>query len=218
MTEHDRPAFYAMMTGLFEMYGKRASPELLEIYFGALTAYDLPDLQRAANGHALDPDAGQFMPKPADFVRHIDGSKATRAMRAWSLVERAIRQVGQYESVTFDDPVIHRVIEDMGGWVDLCSTATEKDLEFRGVEFGKRYQGYSLQGGVAEWQPRLIGLIEADHVSRKLPPPAPKLIGDPQRAKLVLLEGAKNAPRLAHDAREVLGNVVLLQHQREGAA
>lgn len=213
MTEHDRPAFYATMTGLFEMYGKRASPELLEIYFGALTAYDLHDLQRAANHHALDPDAGQFMPKPADFVRHIDGSKQTRAMRAWSLVDRAIRQVGQYESVTFDDPVIHRVIEDMGGWVELCSTPTEKDLEFRANEFNKRYQGYALQGGVSDWQPRLIGLIEADCQSRKLPAPPPKLIGDPQRAKMVLLQGATSAPRLVHDASEVMGNVVLLQHQ-----
>jgi hypothetical protein len=218
MLEHDRGNFYALMTGLFEMYGKRASPELLEIYFGALTAYDLADLARAANHHALDPDQGQFMPKPADFVRHIDGSKETRAMRAWSLVERAVRQVGQYVSVTFDDPVIHRVIEDMGGWVDLCSTKTEKDFEFRGIEFGKRYQGYVLQGGVTEWQPRLIGLEEADCASRKLPLPSPKLIGNPERAKMVLLEGAKSAPRLVHTVSEVLGNVVMLGHRQDGAA
>lgn len=213
MTEHDRPAFYALMTGLFEMYGKRASPELLEIYFGALTAYELPDLQRAANHHALDPDAGQFMPKPADFVRHIAGSKATRAMRGWTAFDRAVREVGPYQSVCFDDPIIHVVVQDMGGWLALCDTKTEDDLRFRRHEFEKRYQGYALQGGVSEYPARLIGLSEADCNRLGKPAPAPKLIGNPEAAKRVLLTGSAQAPRLAHDAREVLGNVVLLQHQ-----
>lgn len=215
MTEQDRRAFYAMMTGLFEMYGRRASPELLEIYFGALKAYGLADLQHAANHHALDPDAGQFMPKPADFVRHIDGSKETRAMRAWTCVERAVRQVGPYASVVFDDPISHRVIEDMGGWIDLCNTPNEKDLEFRANEFGKRYQGYVLQGGVAEYPAQLIGHEEADCNRYQKPAPLPRLIGDPQKAKQVLLQGRKEALRLVHDARQVLGNVVLLQHKAD---
>lgn len=217
MLDHDRARFYALMTGLFEMYGKKASPELLEIYFNALRAYELVDLSRAANMHALDPDNGQFMPKPADFVRHIDGSKQTRSMRAWSKVEKALRQVGQYESVTFDDPIIHAVIEEMGGWVDLCTTPTEKDLEFRANEFSKRYQGYVLQGGTPEYVGRLVGLIEADCVRRNLPAPAPRLIGDAERAKHVLMCGRTEAKRLVHSVQEVMGNVVLLQH-KDGAA
>lgn len=213
MLDAERPQFYAMLTGLFELYGKKASRELFALYYGALKAYDLSDLSRAANQHALDPDAGQFMPKPADFVRHIEGSKQTRSMRAWTTVDRAIRAVGQYVSVTFDDPIIHRVIEDMGGWVDLCQTPTEKDLEFRRHEFDKRYQGYALQGGVNEWQSHLVGLEEADCNRRKLPAPMPRLVGDPEKAKRVLLEGRKEAVRLVHDARTVLGNIVMLEHK-----
>lgn len=213
MLDHDRGSFYALMTGLFEMYGKKASPELLEIYFGALKAYELADLQRAANHHALDPDAGQFMPKPADFVRHIDGSKATRAMRGWCTVDRAIREIGPYQSVVFDDPIIHVVLQDMGGWLALCETKTEDDLKFRRHEFEKRYQGYALQGGVTDYPARLIGLSEADCNRLKRPAPSPMLIGNPEAAKRVLLSGSTQAPRLAHDAREVLGNIVLLQHK-----
>lgn len=215
MLDSDRGNFYALMTGLFEMYGKKGSRELLEIYFGALKAYDLSDLARAANQHALDPDQGQFMPKPADFVRHIAGSKQTRAMRAWSMVDRAIREVGQYQSVTFDDPIVHVVIDEMGGWIDLCSTPTEKDLEFRGHEFNKRYQGYALQGGVSEYQSRLVGLIEADSACRSLPPPSPLLIGDPSKAKQILLGGRAEPRKLVHDAREVLGNIALIGSARK---
>lgn len=220
MLEQDRGNFYALMTGLFEMYSKKASPELLDIYFGALRGYELGDLSRAANLHALDPDAGSFMPKPADFVRHIEGSKSIRAMRAWSAVERAVRMVGQYESVTFDDPIIHAVIEDMGGWVDLCQTATEKDLEFKAREFDKRYQGYALQGGAPEYPSRLVGLIEADYSQRGLPAPKPKLIGNVDRARAVLTGGRTGTKQLTQSVSEVIGGRVIpmLTRKQDGAA
>lgn len=214
MLEQDRGNFYALMTGLFEMYGKKGSPELLEIYFNALRAYDIADLGRAANQHALDPDSGQFMPKPADFVRHIDGSKETRAMRAWSKVERAVRGIGPYPTIVFDDPIIHAVIEDMGGWLDLCNCPKESDFVFRGREFEKRYQGYALQGGAKEFPRVLIGLIEADCNQRNLPAPQPQLIGSPERAKAVLLGGRTEVKRLSVDASEVMAaNVVRLTHK-----
>lgn len=210
MLDQDRQQFYALMTGLFELYGKKASKELLGLYYGALKSYEIADIVRAANQHSLDPDAGQFMPKPADFVRHIDGSKQTRAMRGWSTVDKAIRQVGPYESVCFDDPIIHAVIQDMGGWLSMCETKSEDDLKFRRHEFEKRYQGYALQGGVQEYPGRLVGLTEADCARLNKQAPAPKLIGDPERAKRVLLSGSAEAPRIAHDASEVLGNIKFL--------
>lgn len=210
MLDSDRSQFYALMTGLFELYGKKASKELLGLYYGALKSYEIADLVRAANQHSLDPDAGQFMPKPADFVRHIDGSKQTRAMRGWTAVDKAIRFVGPYESVVFDDPIIHAVIQDMGGWLSLCDTKTEDDLKFRRHEFEKRYQGYALQGGTSEYPARLVGLTEADCARLNKPVPAPKLIGDPERARRVLLTGSTGGLRIAHDAREVLGNIRLI--------
>jgi hypothetical protein len=38
-------------------------------------------------------------------------------------------QVGAYQSVVFDDPLIHLVLEDLGGWIKICSTLI-KDLIF----------------------------------------------------------------------------------------
>jgi hypothetical protein len=214
MLEHERGNFYALMTGLFELYNKKASPELLEIYFNALRAYELADLSRAANLHALDPDAGSFMPKPADFVRHIEGSKSTRALKAWTQVERAVRSIGNYPSVVFDDPITHAVIEDMGGWLEVCGCPDEHKFTFLGKEFEKRYQGYVLQGGVQEFPRVLVGLIEADCNRRNLPAPQPKLIGNPEKAKAVLLGGRIEPKRLSCDASEVLGNnVVRLMHK-----
>lgn len=35
-------------------------------------------------------------------------------MVAWNKVDKAVRQVGAWTSVMFDDALIHRVISDMG--------------------------------------------------------------------------------------------------------
>lgn len=207
MQPSDRKQFYSMMTGVLELYSKKATPELLDLYFEALRTHDLLDISRALNLHAVDPDQGQYMPKPADIVRMLGGSKQTRALQAWSRVERAVREIGPYESVVFDDPIIHAVLEDMGGWIDLCGTKTDKDLEFRSNEFAKRYQGYALQGGTMDYQKRLVGLAEADCNSRKLPAPKPKLIGDVGKALAVLNGGGEGRKQLATDLNQALALV-----------
>jgi hypothetical protein len=47
-----------------------------------------------------------------------DESRA-RALLAWQAVKKALRHVGTYESVQFDDPVIHSCIIELGGWTEL---------------------------------------------------------------------------------------------------
>ncbi len=54
-------------------------------------------------------EAGQFPPKPADLIRFLDGTGESRAMGAWSLVERTLRRIGPYQSLVFDDPITQRV-------------------------------------------------------------------------------------------------------------
>lgn len=203
----DQEQFYGVMTSVFELYGKKASPELLELYFSVLKEYDIADVVRALNLHAIDPDSGQFCPKPADVVRLIGGSKQTRALQAWSRVERAVREIGPYQSVVFDEPIIHAVLEDMGGWIDLCSIGSEKDLEFRGHEFAKRYQGYALQGGARHYQSHMTGLIEADCNTKKLPTPKPMLIGDQSKALRVLQSGGAKRQQLAQSLDQVLASL-----------
>jgi len=61
-----------------------------------------------------------WMPKIADIVRMIDGSTQSAAATAWAKVMRAVGSVGQYQSLAFDDPVIHLAIDETGGWISLC--------------------------------------------------------------------------------------------------
>jgi hypothetical protein len=55
------------------------------------------------------------MLKPSDVVRYLEGSTSCQALQAWSKVMQAVKTIDQYDSVVFDDSLIHAVIHDMGG-------------------------------------------------------------------------------------------------------
>ena len=134
-----------------------------------------------------DPDKGNRQPLPSDVTAHLAGGAATRGMRAWTLVEKAVRSVGHYRSVCFDDAVTNKLVDEMGGWVKLAGTKTEEDLKFRGIEFAKRYQGLMQTGGVGtDYPPYLIGAAEAHNALEGVAVDPPALIGDPVKAKAVL--------------------------------
>jgi hypothetical protein len=86
-----------------------------------LKNYSLAAIKAAIYSYIHHESDGRFMPKPADIIRHLCNDKKQRALDAWSQVESAIRHIGRYSSVAFEDHVIHVVIQKMGGWVKLCS-------------------------------------------------------------------------------------------------
>jgi hypothetical protein len=125
----------------------------------------------------------------------LQGSTQDSALVAWAKVDRAVRSCGTYNSVVFDDPVIHRVIVDMGGWV-LVGGKDEKEWPFVGKEFENRYRGYRMRSETPEYLPVLIGIAEAQNnrMGQKSQPPV--LIGNAEQAKRVMLGGA-DKPLLA---------------------
>lgn len=160
MNINELDKFNALFEGVCEYYGRKASPMLAEIYWNGLQAYDFDAVNSAINAHVSNPDSGQFMPKIADVERHLHGNTSTRAMGAWNKVSRAVQEVGTYETVRFDDPLIHACIDDMGGWPAIGKIMNE-ELPFKIREFEKRYMAY-LQIPPARKPPDvLLGLYES---------------------------------------------------------
>jgi hypothetical protein len=169
------------------MHRREMSPAVLLMWSNTLSAYSVEDIALGLARHLQDPDAGQYFPMPAHVIARLEGGTGTRAMRAWSLVDKAVRMVGHYVSVCFEDPIIHRVIDDMGGWTKLALTETLEDLKFRGIEFAKRYQGVVQTGGVgSDYPPYLIGASEAHNAVEGQRTAAPVLIGDPAKCEIVM--------------------------------
>jgi hypothetical protein len=194
VTPKDRERFMLCLLAAAELYGKPVSDGVSSVWWDALKGYDIGAIENAFRRHFGNPDSGQFMPKPADIVRIVGGSSQDGAMVAWSKVDKAVRQVGPYASVCFDDPLVNRVLHDMGGWIAF-GQKTETEWPFVANEFRNRYIGYRQRGEVPDYPARLIGIAEADGARKGFAVPAPKLIGDSLRAQAVL-DGGTSAPMI----------------------
>jgi len=205
MEKLDIKSFMKLLANIGELYGKPISAALAELYWLSLKSYEFEDVRKALTAHIHNPDCGQFFPKPADIIRFIEGSGETKALFAWAIVEKAMHQVGSYQTVIFDDPLIHAVLEDMGGWIKLCSTTLDA-LPFRANEFQKRYMGFLIKK--PERHPKyLVGITETDNAKNGFEVKPPLLVGNPKKAQQVMLTGG-GRPLAIQTFTEVIAEVM----------
>lgn len=188
MQTEDFQRFHEGIAGVMGFYGKSVSSFALDVWWTALKGFDLPAVVDAFNRHLANPDAGQFPPKPADIIRMLQGSTQDSALRAWAKVDKAVRQIGTYCDVVFDDPLIHRVIHDMGGWIALGSKG-EDEWPFVAKEFENRYRGFKAKNECPEYPSKLIGIATAHNAQKGFETDAPVLIGNELKARQVLNGG-----------------------------
>lgn len=188
----EKPQLAQLLAGVYEFYGKAVSPFTLSVWWEAMKPYDIAAVRQAFDRHLMNPDTGQWLPKPADVMRMLGGRTQDRALMAWAKVDKAVRRVGNYASVAFDDALIHRVLHDMGGWLAL-GQKTEDEWPFVAKEFENRYRGYSMRNETPEYPPVLIGLAEAYNAQKGHRTEPPRLIGVAERAQQVM-KGGSNTP------------------------
>jgi hypothetical protein len=88
----------------------------------------------------------------------------------------------------FDDPIIHRVIHDMGGWITM-GQKTEDEWPFVAKEFETRYRGMAVKG-ITEYPRALIGIADAENRQQGYRPDQVTLIGDAEQCNRVLSKGS----------------------------
>lgn len=194
MIDSEREEFFILIADVYAFYGKDYSTFAGGVWWAAMQPFDLAAVKDALNRHCVNPDSGQFLPKPADVVRMLQGSTQDAALVAWSKVDRGVREVGTYRSVVFEDALIHRIVLEMGGWVAL-GTKNEDEWPFLRNEFVNRYRGYRGRSEIPEYPPVLIGLAEASNRKVGFDSEPPVLIGNPVTAQAVMQRGS-NAPLL----------------------
>ncbi len=141
MNDADLPHFAALMASLGEIYKKSITEACSETYWESWKPYPWEEVKRSAMRHLLHPERCQFFPLPGDILRYLADTPETQAMKAWSKVHAAMSAVGGYDSVAFDDLLIHTVIRNMGGWSQLCRSKIS-EAPFLANEFQKRYRSY----------------------------------------------------------------------------
>lgn len=189
MENRDKQRFVTLLTGIADYYSKELAVTTLGLYWEGLRQYDLEAVEKALWAHTQNPDSGQFMPKIADVTKMLQGRTADQAAIAWSKVDGAIRRVGTYADVVFDDALIHRVIVEMGGWIKL-GTKEEDEWPFIAKEFENRYRSYRMRGEMPEFPPVLIGMANAHNGKEGMQRLPATLVGDQRLALAVQAAGS----------------------------
>lgn len=188
MNASDKAAFAQLLTDAMAFYRQDVSTFAVSVWWQACERYEFEQVAKAITSHAMDPERGQFAPKPADIVRQLQGTATDRSLIAWGKVLDAMQRVGAYTSVVFDDGAIHAAIEDMGGWMKLCRSQTD-ELPFLQRRFCDAHKVYSNRPDLA-YPAKLLGEHELNNrmAGQKTAPPV--LIGNPDKAKQTLALGS----------------------------
>lgn len=180
MNAKDIKPFATLFADVMAYYKADTSKFTQTLFWDALQGVDFEQVRKAFETHAKDPEHGRFAPKVADMVRILQGTHTDRSMLAWGKALVAMRSVGAYTDVIFDDPATHAAIDDAGGWPKLCRTPID-ELGYVQAAFCKAHKAY-VGRGTFEY-PRMLGgerSPDAEYEKIGLPVPKPALIGDPR--------------------------------------
>lgn len=191
-TIDERRRFASLLTALSDYYKSEISKAVAGIYWNGLKQFDYEAIEKAAWAHTQLPDeAGRWMPRNSDLIKMIEGGTVDQSAIAWTKVDSAVRVRGTYDDVAFDDPIIHRVIADMGGWV-YVGGKDEKEWPFVAKEFQTRYRSFKMRKEIPDYPPKLTGMANSYNQSKGHQTTPVILIGDQQKA-IEVLKGAGSA-------------------------
>jgi hypothetical protein len=195
--------FSGLITDVMAYYGKDASPFVLSLWWDACSRFSFEQVAKALNTHAKDAERGVYAPKVADVVRVLQGTTTDKAALAWGKVLSALGAVGAYQDVAFDDAAIHAAITDCGGWTKVCRTDLA-ELSYLQHRFCQSHKAYT-ERGTFEYPSQLSGdrSSDSEYAKRGLKAPKPILVGDPQRAALVVQGGGSGGPKITFNRESV---------------
>lgn len=140
---NDKIKFKELMTMVCEIHSKELTSTLADIYWEILTPFTDEQCEKAFKEIIL---TSKFFPKPADFLEILRGKKTDQSTIAWLEVLDTVKRVGHWQSVKFSNPVIHSVINAMGGWAQLCMMEI-KDEKWKQKEFERLFEVISSREG-----------------------------------------------------------------------
>jgi len=142
--------FKEKLLNLVELFDKEMSPAVVKLYWLSLKDYSDEEVHRAFDLAVLN---CKFMPKPVEIRELIEGTSSEQAIGEWGKVLKFMSKTGRFGESKLPDHVLDAV-NQIGGWEYLC-TLTYRDLEFKGKEFSKIYEGKTERGLIGNHQERI---------------------------------------------------------------
>ena len=127
-----------------ELYDKTITKGILEIYYDIFKDYSADEFKTAAY-KVIKNHQYNSLPKPANILEYLEGTKDDKALAAWLEARKACEDVGYYDSPQFTDPIISNCITELGGWQEFCSI-TKDELPFVERRFLDLYRLFIKRG------------------------------------------------------------------------
>lgn len=196
MTREDYPKFLSYLSGVMTLYRQETTEFTIRMWWRLCQRFTLAQFMQAMDAHVADAQEGRFVPMPAHIVKLLHGTHAEQAQIAWGKLYSAMMQIGAWQNVCFDDALIHRVAQDMGGWPRLCASKSN-EIGFLQTQFCKSYQAYAVRVAAKEtvqYEPMLVGLRDADEAYERfrLNAPGVVLIGDGNKCHALMASAMKS--------------------------
>lgn len=168
----DKIIFSHLLVGLGEVFDRQITEVITDIYYEALKDFSTEQVKSAVY-KCIKNHKYATLPKPADILEFLEGTREDKALVAWLQLKEAVQKGGYYASIEFYDPIITHVVNEIGGWQAFCSSKIE-DLPFIQKRFTDYYR-ILLNRGVDK-NIRLIGFIEARNNEKGLAENIPETI------------------------------------------
>ena len=157
--------FVNVMTGLCDLYNRVPSEFIFDVYYQVFQDYTLEEFKSAVSGCLRDRKYNS-LPKPAEILEYLEGTKDDKALGAWIQAKEAVKKAGYYYTPDFQDPIISHCLLELGGWMEFCSCGID-ELPFIEKRFLELYRLF-LKCGVNKPE-RLIGFIDVKNMEKGYP-------------------------------------------------
>lgn len=154
--------FIHSFCGLCEIYNKKPSEYLIDIYYEIFKDYDLRRFDEAIK-QVIMSNKYNVLPKPAEILEYLEGNQDDKAMIAWIKAKEGVKKCGYYGTPEFDDPIISHCIDHLGGWMEFCKINLD-ELCFAEKRFLDAYKTF-IKRGIKE-PTKLCGYIEQKNAEK----------------------------------------------------
>lgn len=205
MVSDDEREFRDLIAGLFSVFAKDFDEVLFGAWWTALE--DLP-LERVAHGIKRALRECKWMPAAAE-IRSLAGclTMEERATLAFQSAKEAVKRVGPYSSVTFDDPVVNATIRLVGGWTDFCDASESGELDrYVRPRFLKAYITLANRGIRPSEGAYLVGIHESNNRRDGYPVEGPQCVLcnlPPHDVPPIRLKDSKQREQIRHVAKNL---------------
>ena len=131
--------FYKTIGVLSYNFNFDPKKEQVELIYDFIKEYSDQEFEEAAKDILK---TSRFFPKIADFIERLEGTKELQAIQAFEVLDYAVRTIGSYQNVLFQDTKVAHIVDTLSDWVKIGNMDDETYKFFR-LEFIKTYKALS---------------------------------------------------------------------------